>query len=228
MDLWQGFKDKVSYVSNVFVTKTGTWAKIANINGSISDSSREVEKKYAMLGRAFAECEYDDTTIDEIEDELASLADDDARKEVINAVLAARQAEDALDNLYAEKERLRGIRPCRCCGSAVDGYMDYCPFCGTAVVDKTDEILRSEIEVIVDEDSEAAEEVAKDVAGELADDVRRYMNEPADVEKKRDEADTEAQDKADEETQDEAGGEAQDDTGTEAESKAEAGTGSDK
>ncbi len=213
MASWDDVKSRISWAGKASVVKTRTLAKLAAVNGKISDAEKSLKDEYLALGRKFVEDEYAGISVEDIEERLERAAvEDSSEAGLLEAVLKVKRNEALLDELFEEKEELKGITPCRVCGMEVTADSRFCSKCGAMVNPgvpdepdasddgetpddpdipdeeeapeeteddgtEDDRELPHPIEIEVGKDDEAAEEVVNDVAGDMAADVRRYMED---------------------------------------------------
>ena len=182
---WDDVKSRISWAGKASVVKTRTLAKIATVNGKISDAKKNINKGCRELGRILVDSGYADDTAEDIKkriDEADTTAED---RELLEAVLIVKRYEEELDALIYEKGQLQGITPCRVCGSEVTADSDYCSKCGASVVPQ-DLVLDEEPDDGGDAESEdGAEETSEEEPSE-----KESANEESDDEESDDEEST--------------------------------------
>lgn len=96
--------------------QTKNFTEIARLNSAVSDKERQIEQRYAAIGRAYYEAHKNDAfaesgdTIQEITGLLGEIA---KHKEEI--------------------KQIRGVAPCPACGADVPSGSAFCPACGAKV-----------------------------------------------------------------------------------------------
>ena len=134
MAFWDEFKDKVSDVSTTIVDRTRNLARVAQINGTLSDMKKERERNYAQLGRLFYEDRYGRMKIKTVEKKIAELEDGDIKKEIALKVLELKQSEKIEEELIQEKRLIKEAVRCPECGAEVTPDSKFCITCGSKLV----------------------------------------------------------------------------------------------
>lgn len=134
MAFLKDMKGKLANTGDTMVNKTRNLARIAQLNGMLSDMDNDRNKQYAQLGRLFYEDRYGRMKIKTLEKKLMELGDDDPKKEIISKVLELKQGELIYAELTEEKKRLKGIIKCPSCGSDVTPDSKFCIHCGERMI----------------------------------------------------------------------------------------------
>ena len=178
MASWDELKSRISRAGKASVVKTRTLAKIATVNGKISDTRKNINTGCRELGRILVDSAYADDSAEDIRNRIdkAEAAGED--RELLEAVLRVKEYEEELDELIYEKGQLQGITACRVCGAEVTADSDYCSKCGASVIPEDEPLYEEPAE---GEDTEPAEgEGTEPAEGEDTEPAEGEDTEPAD------------------------------------------------
>ncbi|MCR5419571.1 MAG: zinc ribbon domain-containing protein [Lachnospiraceae bacterium] len=128
---WEDFKDKVTETGNTAVVKIRTAAQTVTVKGKIHDVEKELNENLRVLGRAVLCRDYNNISVEELQQKLAIAKDDE--KDLLRAVLKVKDNESIIEEYYSEIKKLEGITACKVCGAEVTPDSDYCIKCGTRV-----------------------------------------------------------------------------------------------
>lgn len=152
MAFFDNLSEIISEKGKEAATVAKKMAEIANLKGRIAGVEAEIKKNYRKIGEAYFEAYKDAEVSCEFEE----------------FVQAIREAKDAVDEMTAKLNDLKGDSQCKSCGSTLKAGSSFCSNCGAKV----------EVEYFDEEDCEedfdcdcVEEETFEDLVVEADDEV---------------------------------------------------------
>ena len=113
MSLFEGLSKVISETSATAVSKTKELARIAQLNGAISEEEKAIHAAHAEIGRRYVE-------------NLAA-----ERRDLFgDQIDLIAQAQGRIEALRRERDEVKGLGKCPYCGAAVEAGKAFCGNCG--------------------------------------------------------------------------------------------------
>ena len=120
MSLFEGLSKVISETSATAVSKTKEFAKIAQLNGAISEEEKTIHAAHAEIGRRYVE-------------NLAA-----ERRDLFgDQIDLIAQAQGRIEALRRELDEVKGLGKCPYCGAAVEAGKAFCGNCGAKLTQPT-------------------------------------------------------------------------------------------
>ncbi|HJA25046.1 zinc-ribbon domain-containing protein [Candidatus Allofournierella excrementigallinarum] len=113
MSLFEGLSKVISETSATAVSKTKELARIAQLNGAISDEEKIIAAAHTEIGRRYME---------NLAGERPDLFGDQVER--------IREAQSRIEALRRELEEVKGMGKCPYCGAQVEAGKAFCGSCG--------------------------------------------------------------------------------------------------
>lgn len=113
MSLFEGLSKVISETGATAVSKTKELARIAQLNGAISDEEKIITAAYAEIGRRYME---------NLAGERLDLFGDQVER--------VREAQGRIEALRRELQEVKGLGKCPSCGAPVEAGKAFCGNCG--------------------------------------------------------------------------------------------------